>query len=66
MPLLHVRSLQSLPKYSQDVRQFTSYDTLIGVPVISGGSQVSTVELSLTKFTDAFRGSDGVSTGSKK
>ena len=60
MSLLQVLSSQPL-KYSQDGRQFTSYDTLGGVPVISGNNQVKIAELSLTKYTDALRGFDGVS-----
>lgn len=66
MPLLHVWSSQSLPKYSQDVKQCTSYDTLVAVPVILGGSQVKTAELSFKKYTDAFLGSDGVTKEIKK
>ena len=66
MPLLHVWPSQSISKYSQDVRQDISYDTLVRVPVISGCSQVKTAELSLTKDTDAFRGSDGVTKDIKK
>ena len=60
MSLLQVSFSQPLT-YSQDGRQVTSYQTLFGVPVISGTNQVKIVELSLTKYTDALRGFDGVS-----
>ena len=60
MSLLQVSFSQPLI-YSQDRRQFTSYHTSFGVPVNSGTNQVKIVELSLTKYTDALRGFDGVS-----
>lgn len=66
MPPLHVWSSQPLPKYSHDVKHCTSYDTLVAVPVISGGRQVKTAELSFKKYRDAFRGSDGVTKEIKK
>ena len=57
-----VAGLFSQPlEYSQDGRQFTSYDTLVRVPVISGTNQARIAELSWTKYTEALRGFDGVS-----
>ena len=60
MSLSQVSFSQPL-EYSQDGRQFTSYDTLVGVPVISGTNQARIAELSLTKYTEALRGFDGAS-----